>query len=216
MTDETTHIARQAAALDDPSVTRERLNTAMIRMMHQPFLMERTSDDPLYHATHWVMLLCDETDRLRADLARPSLAGDERVARLVEAARDVIEGWEWWTADEYDRDRGVVSDGIHDLTAALSAMNTPAQGGGWQPIETAPKDGTRILSTGGRPDLHYDDFPETAPPPEAVVIWWNDNGQFDPAGWRFCSYDSGYYGDWEDPTHWMPLPAPPAEMKDGG
>lgn len=70
----------------------------------------------------------DDTPYIRADLARPSQAGDERAARLIEAARDVIEGWEWWTVDEYDRDRGAVSDGIHDLRAALATMDTPEGG----------------------------------------------------------------------------------------
>ena len=69
------------------------------------------------------------TEFVRADLARPSQPGDERVARLVDVARDVSEGWEWWTADEYGRDRGAVSDGIHDLRAALAAMDTPKGGG---------------------------------------------------------------------------------------
>jgi hypothetical protein len=58
----------------------------------------------------------------------------------------------------------------------------------WQPIETAPKDGTRVLTFG----------------PDRIVTAYFDPGvrgherEF-PAGWR---------GAFE-PTHWMPLPAPP-------
>jgi hypothetical protein len=59
---------------------------------------------------------------------------------------------------------------------------------GWQPIETAPKDGTHVII--------FD--PSDSRPREAV---------FDTC-----------YGQWVDPieaydeyspTHWMPLPAPP-------
>jgi hypothetical protein len=80
----------------------------------------------------------------------------------------------------------------------------------WQPIETAPRDGTQILMYGGKPGYDYDGAIE----PVCFTAWWEQfrlpdrNGQ--TGMWRFCSYDSGYYGEWENPTHWMPLPAPPA------
>jgi len=61
----------------------------------------------------------------------------------------------------------------------------------WQPIETAPKDGAEILGWSSISS-------------EAYVMWW-----------------SAPHGDWVwgindlndmfcDPTHWMPLPEPPA------
>ena len=60
----------------------------------------------------------------------------------------------------------------------------------WQDIATAPKDGTRFLAyQKGEPIQECwwcEDFPEWQG-------WQNDN-------------------DWDsdpDPTHWMPLPAPP-------
>lgn len=64
----------------------------------------------------------------------------------------------------------------------------------WQPIETAPKDGTDIILA--RPeddDCWY-----------AIAQWW-------VAGWAFMS---GRVGDMPaligfEPTHWMPLPSPP-------
>lgn len=79
---------------------------------------------------------------------------------------------------------------------------------GWQPIETAPKDGTTILLVA-----------------EGTVIaaWWHDD--FGPFQWVFVDdpresltgccdhegtgrvYTNGYPVD--VPTHWMPLPEPP-------
>ena len=71
----------------------------------------------------------------------------------------------------------------------------------WQPIETAPKDGTEILVWAGSC---------------VVVSWRRLNGIGYPReAWRLVhgAYSSGDEGDWsnevEHPTHWMPLPAPP-------
>ena len=54
----------------------------------------------------------------------------------------------------------------------------------WQPIETAPKDGTKVLA--------YDGF-------DCVVMHWN----FASGDWYTESICC------EEFTHWMPLPDPP-------
>ena len=69
----------------------------------------------------------------------------------------------------------------------------------WQPIDTAPKDGTAILIWPAKSSFTGDDT-------ISYVVRWNDWKQ----GWIEASgeeYDTFY------PTHWMPLPAPP---KKGG
>lgn len=69
----------------------------------------------------------------------------------------------------------------------------------WQPIETAPRDGTQILS--GR----YSREDET------VFIYgltaWVEAGHYgrQEAGWSYWTSNLGR----GDPTHWMPLPAAP-------
>jgi hypothetical protein len=68
----------------------------------------------------------------------------------------------------------------------------------WQPIETAPKDGTRILG--------YDatDADDTQP---QIVCWL---GIPDKPGWYITFDHTPCNGDvWKPPTHWMPLPQPP-------
>lgn len=72
----------------------------------------------------------------------------------------------------------------------------------WQPIETAPKDGTQILlfDPSGTWDPDLASFS-----PRVAVGAWKDfpNGHGE---WR------GYYSGLsavEEPTHWMPLPEPP-------
>ena len=80
----------------------------------------------------------------------------------------------------------------------LNASNTLAVDGGtrWQPIETAPRDGTWFLAyePGSGCGAHYacsfhgeDEFLGT--------MWFSDCGQ--------------YVTSSPEPTHWQPLPTPP-------
>jgi hypothetical protein len=66
----------------------------------------------------------------------------------------------------------------------------------WKPIETAPSDGTRIL-TWGR--LHDDGGVDMGETPSVQYSFWD--------GQHWYSDDLGTH----QPTHWMPLPKPPAD-----
>ena len=70
----------------------------------------------------------------------------------------------------------------------------------WQPIETAPKDGTAILVTCGElfAVVEWDEHAASYPSNEGVG--WRDAGDI---GW------AGTQGHM--PTHWMPLPQPPEQ-----
>lgn len=84
----------------------------------------------------------------------------------------------------------------------------------WQPIESAPKDGTWVLMTGGTISYRWDG--DTAP--ACVAGQWTHEINFlyrEKGRWQFAWYDGGYYGEYENPTHWMPLPAPPTDTKGG-
>ena len=72
----------------------------------------------------------------------------------------------------------------------------------WQPIDTAPKDGTWILLAG---DSGY-----TTTPLRVSVCQWS----FDTyhSFWRDHSGD-GFLDDGDEPTHWMPLPPVPPTPK---
>ncbi|UQS95251.1 hypothetical protein Pam5_35 [Pseudanabaena phage Pam5] len=73
--------------------------------------------------------------------------------------------------------------------AALLARLDKAEAG-WQPIETAPKDGTRVLVYSGQESVQ-------------CASWWRDGD----SGWaEWCSPD-GY--TIFDTTHWRPLPPNP-------
>ena len=62
----------------------------------------------------------------------------------------------------------------------------------WRDIETAPKDGTHIL-TGKFSD-----------PVTIQSDYWSEFAKPDEGG-CWCDWPSGF----QDPTHWMPLPEPP-------
>lgn len=68
----------------------------------------------------------------------------------------------------------------------------------WRPIETAPKDGTRILmyqrEAGGEyGKIEYEDY---------YFVGWFDKY------WYCCEYSAFE----REPTHWMPLPEQPAQL----
>ena len=69
---------------------------------------------------------------------------------------------------------------------------------GWQPIETAPKDGTRILlGRFGKPKCDMNG--------RIMVDWYRQ--QSDKAGFTgFGKFNTTYW----PATHWQPLPEPPA------
>lgn len=61
----------------------------------------------------------------------------------------------------------------------------------WQPIETAPKDMTRVLLTDGR-YVSVGSF----------YLEWDKESDID------CEYGDCCHATWS-PTHWQPLPSPP-------
>lgn len=86
----------------------------------------------------------------------------------------------------------------------------------WQPIETAPKDGTEILAY--RSDCGVFMIRWTSPDAflsekEIAASRLSDDDLF-TEGWYFADWLHGdLLMDREIPTHWMPLPPPPKSDK---
>lgn len=88
-------------------------------------------------------------------------------------------------------------DFIVHAPADIAALLAEVESRRWQPIETAPKDGTYILA--------YPVLNQVA----CVVSWQRTRGWL--GCWRMpMTNEAAPY----DPTHWMPLPEPP-QAKEG-
>ena len=82
----------------------------------------------------------------------------------------------------------------------FAAAVEAAEGAGWQPIETAPRDGTRILATGGGLGGEVD------------AVKYNDHvGCWDSAEYTLDDRDDESDG-YCRPTRWRRIPTPPAEQ----
>lgn len=72
----------------------------------------------------------------------------------------------------------------------------------WQPIETAPTDGTKILLYRIHTNIEVGEF------------YWFEREVFDPTSDGLYRKRIQIYGqNWNAtgrPTHWMPLPSPPS------
>jgi hypothetical protein len=94
----------------------------------------------------------------------------------------------------------------------------PEQAQGWQPIDTAPKDGTPILAFGRGTDKCMWPADEKMPETQCVIWWsWHDTTRDEDAGGglfrkvpeRALEMWKPMGPHWFYPTHWMPLPEPP-------
>jgi len=87
----------------------------------------------------------------------------------------------------------------------------------WQPIETAPKDGTQVLgwTPAGHDIVWYSEIDQDRPDqPGTNPGWWGFYGETAPGrtpDHGFGGNPSWYWPPQNQPTHWMPLPQPPAE-----
>jgi hypothetical protein len=68
----------------------------------------------------------------------------------------------------------------------------------WQPIDTAPEN-EWVLIRGGQPGYGWDGADI---PPMVVALTKRYDGE---VHWFFAHYDSGYYGEWDNPTEWLSL-----------
>jgi hypothetical protein len=78
----------------------------------------------------------------------------------------------------------------------------------WQPIETAPKDGTWVLLRGGVVD-DFDDYAVgPVPEPAAIVARWigEENASYECNVWGIALWDGDWRTQYSGPTHWMQIP----------
>lgn len=98
--------------------------------------------------------------------------------------------------------------------AAISKLDE-MRGDGWQPIKTAPKDGTAILLAGGAHD-EADSMRDCGLFGSPVVACWQPQRPTSYSSatgyWLYGLAEAGYRSvEYKNPTHWMPLPPPPKQ-----
>lgn len=99
-------------------------------------------------------------------------------------------------------------DGAGRIADAILADKILAERRLWQPIETAPKDGTHILAYRMPVGIRFTN--NTNPP--TVVHWFDDAN--DPGFYTSVNAVAPEYPF--NPTHWMPLPDAPALSRPHG
>ena len=98
--------------------------------------------------------------------------------------------------DEIDRDPILIAPTWENYREAVRAKLTDVlTEREWQPIETASKDGAPVL--GWSPEWGMR---------QPELIGWLDSFRYERAGW----YTLDHHRFTKQPTHWMPLPDPPA------
>lgn len=128
----------------------------------------------------------------------------------IGALADILGGWRYIRQSHgdlygvgWDRCEKSASIAIAALRTEVEALATQRQGegDGWQPIETAPKDGTHILIF-----EQHDTIPHEA-------LWCDTSGWcgWKSWGWAAPFSDQDEQGGMFDftPAYWMPLPAAP-------
>ena len=111
--------------------------------------------------------------------------------------------------------------GLDAAIAALSGADAPTP---WRPIETAPRDGTRMLVAYQTPYKKWRRVVAFYAPKLAIETNIDDDGdwhEYDEANDRYCLPEGWYecIENWDgyssvhmagvEPTHWMPIPPPP-------
>ncbi|MDT6962883.1 hypothetical protein QTN24_15390 [Cupriavidus sp. SZY C1] len=113
------------------------------------------------------------------------------------------EEFEKWMVEQWQNNADI---------SPLAAWQASRKQAGWQPIATAPKDGTNIIVTNGSSVAQgwwCSEEPYVREQRDLTGAWIDQQESDGFEGWLDC--DGGMQ---PDPTHWMPLPQPPAMQKD--
>ena len=106
--------------------------------------------------------------------------------------------------------RNSMPDSTRDkIEAIIQRCVDEALANEWQPIETAPKDGTEVLV-----------YTDVATVPVVHIARWEDGrdgypDSFEQGWWSYTEHSvtQTLLEDWKQPTHWMPLPPAPTERE---
>ena len=79
-----------------------------------------------HHTENWDEEVCvydDHTGKTPTEwIQNAAIEAAAEIARLREALSSLVEAWDWWQVDPYDRCQSVPSDAINEARAALAEM----------------------------------------------------------------------------------------------
>lgn len=142
---------------------------------------------------------------------------EKKITRLRELADAVTKGRGSW--HEFTMRVPADPDRDADLVLTWAADEIEQLQNRWQPIDTAPKDGTEILvwrHDCGNLLARWACAEEFLTESEIEAGAWNDDDLFEQ-DWFYADFVSGGSLDGpEAPTHWQPLPSGSLPTKDSG
>lgn len=151
----------------------------------------------------WSKLFATIHAGLSASLPQARAVGDEEVEEIARALfqwHRVYQGYNDETRERlYQSQRASLIDQVRLVASALATL-PPAPG--WRGMDSAPRDGTRIVLA------EYDDGGQW--PDDAKWTFWTDH-------WRkyMEPYGEGF-GQPRTPSCWQPLPSPPSPSEEVG
>jgi hypothetical protein len=161
----------------------------MMKRLASIGLVRRISGDLYEHTTFGLSVLIGDFDTpAQLPASAPSVSVDEELLAALKLA-----------VRQNEHDMLLTGEELRQCGAAIQRAMAEAalQAQGWQPIETAPKDGTAFFACLEASDIpHAMRFNEEG----QLVLTWD--------GWIVDAHD------W--PTHWMPLPAPHPQGEEHG
>ena len=186
--------ALQCAADLEYSIPRHRIQDAFILNAYKALKMVRTQHARI---TELESQLAQRFDA--ADMATAAAQGfrDGVASVAASAESEPVATIKSWTNGSYWRNYNVVfhRDDLPVGTDLYTHPSPPEGMAGWQPIETAPKDGQAILVTDGM-NCYCVEWDEE-------FDWWTvDDNKLGPFRLRGSA-----------PTHWRELPPPPSSAQ---
>jgi hypothetical protein len=130
----------------------------------------------------------------------------DKLQEWIEAADEMASHGKWFSGDTAQPSEYRAK--VRANAARLTELAAYLRDGGWLPIESAPKDGTRILAWGSL----------LGGEPCAAIVDWCDSiyGVSGQGGWLVTHDAEAYHWEGFIPTHYRPLPAPPAALAPTG
>ena len=121
-------------------------------------------------------------------------------------------------AEKAIKNRGPEADRQFDdaVIAAIieeKRLDKPEPQTNWQPIDTAPRDGTVILLAGGRTDEndYKNEIPKYLSRP-VTGFWDPPKDEWDKGGWLITYWDGAWRTGYNTPRYWMPIEPLPTHV----